>query len=72
MLPDSVLVPLTLIAPFYFVENVWERGLTFTHDSGSSEKNYIIEAGGRQQTAELYSSDSFLSQSSAVLHFGLG
>jgi len=31
-----------------------------------------IEAGGREQTAELYSSDSFLSQSSAVLHFGLG
>lgn len=32
----------------------------------------IVETGDRKQLAELYSSDSFLSQSSATLHFGLG
>ncbi len=46
MLPVLVLVPLALIAQFYFVENARERGLAFTHDSGSREKNYIIEAKG--------------------------
>lgn len=32
----------------------------------------IVETPERKQLAELYSSDSFLSQSSAALHFGLG
>lgn len=31
-----------------------------------------IDAGGREQVAELYSSASFLSQNSATLHFGCG